>query len=311
MVAGALGNPYLQGAVYAVNVGNTIYCTNRYGGRSYLTIIDATNPASMVVQGTPIDLETSLTGVDTRYYPELQKRFAFVAGTGANKLFVVDVTNPAQMSRVATLTDATAFNSPSNVHVVGAVAYTTAYTPNSHDPSPTSPSGITIVDISNPYAPFVISFTSPVALGLSGTQAFDHLYILGSRGYQTDTSDVGGVYVLQLGGAASGSEGVTAQVDFTALLTPGTPQGPLGPKPTMFSLTIALYAGASIDIRSGPSASSLTSIISPPPGGISVISDPPGPPAVLWTFTWWQLPGTWFVVNLSGTYNVMRMMEWY
>jgi hypothetical protein len=198
---GTISNNALSGAVYAVNVGNTIYCTNRNSTDSYLTVIDATNPVSMVIQGT-INLGTPLTGVDTRYYPGLQKTFAFVAGTGANQFFVVDVTDPTAPSLVATLTNAAAFNYPSNVHVVGAVAYTTAYTPDLRDPSPTSPSGITIVDISNPYAPFVISFTSTVALGLSGAQAFDHPYILGSRGYQTDTSDVGGVYVLQLGGAA-------------------------------------------------------------------------------------------------------------
>jgi hypothetical protein len=78
----------------------------------------------------------------------------------------------------------------------------------------------------------------------------------------------------------------------------------------MFSLTIALDAGATVDVRSGPNPLSLTSIISSA-AGIIVNPSPPGPPQVLWTFTWWQLPGTWYVVNLTGTYTVTRIVQWY
>jgi hypothetical protein len=110
--------------------------------------------------------------------------------------------------------------------------------------------------------------------------------------------------------SAPGQGGVTTQVDYTGTLTQGTPQFLGGSKPTMFSLTIALDAGATVDVRSGPNPLSLTSIISSA-AGIIVNPSPPGPPQVLWTFTWWQLPGTWYVVNLTGTYTVTRIVQWY
>ena len=285
---------------------------------------------------------------------EARKGWAYVAGTGANKLVSIDIADPTFPARsapylYATSLGPTGFNQPSNVHLAGTTLYVAFYGAVLTHGGP--PSGLAIYDVSNPVAPVL----GPT-LAAPANVNFDHLEISGSVGLIANTyqGGTGGILVLDLGGTdsptgrigrlqtddlevirdqriggdltvggniiagqAPGLSGVTTQVDITASFTPGTPQGPSVPKPAMFSLTIALAAGANIDIRSGPNSSSLTSIISPSTG-VPVDSGGSYPPWVLWTFTWWQLPGTWFVVNLSAPdpapspwYIAWRVMEWY
>jgi len=233
----SISNAALAGAIYAVNLGTTIYCTSRCGfpvadSTSFLTALDITTPGAPAVAGIPLDCSPSwLTGIDVGYYPDLDKTFAFVARTEANGIVVADVTDVAAMRIVATLSDPTSFNQPSNVHKVGSILFTTAYG---------VPSGITEVDVSNPYIPLLGSFTSTTALGLSGSQQFDHLFIgPGTRGYQSDTSPTGGVYVLQLGESAvsaggagsvgpAGPQGVAGTAGATGPTGETGPEGPTG-----------------------------------------------------------------------------------
>jgi hypothetical protein len=189
VVLTSISNAALSGAVYSVNLGNTVYATSR-GGES-LTQIDITAPASMSVKPTPLNMGAQLTGLAVASYPALFKVYAFVAGSSTNSIYVVDVTLAAAMSIVATITNAGFFNYPSNVVMVGTTLFVT---------SVDTPAGIAIVNVTAPLSPVVQSFTSAMALGLSGTQRFDHLFIdtVMGRGYQSDTSTTGGVYVLQL-----------------------------------------------------------------------------------------------------------------
>jgi hypothetical protein len=203
-VAGTVSNASLAGAVYAVALGATIYATSR-GGES-LTQIDITTPGTPAIKGTPLSLGYQLTGIAVASYPDLGKIFAFVAGTEtsggmiAGMFFSVDVTSASAMEVVDSISNTTDYPAPSNVVLVGTIAYSTAYGPAFF---PGTTSGITLTDVSWPYALSTISFTpTTTALGLPSGTALDHLCIAGSRGYQTDTSATGGVYVLQLGGAA-------------------------------------------------------------------------------------------------------------
>jgi hypothetical protein len=338
VVYGTLSHPTLRGAEPAgaafMDIQNGfayVTCRAQYA----VVMVDISDPADPTVAAGGngyYQNETYLAGATGI---EVRGRYAYVAGKSNNYFVVLDVSNPAAISLVGTpLTEG--MSDPSNVHLAGNYAYITSYTAGF---------GITIIDVSDPASPaFVTTMAAP-----SGSQ-FDHLHICGRYGYQTDTSSGGGLYIVDLGGVetpnvnggrghfddldvardvaiagnlyvgggiSAPSAGVSGQVDFTSLLTPGTPRGPCGPRASMFSLTIALAAGASIDIRSGPDPASLTSVISSGTG-IPVDSGPSYPPWVLWTFTWWQLPGTWFVVNLTEPpsppdpwYIVRRIMEWY
>ena len=195
-VVDTLTHSGLYQAVYSVEHGGKIYVTAREGAA--LTVVDVT---TFTILGSCY-VGTSMTGIDVIDYPALGKTVAIVAGYGGNCLFSIDVTVPSAMAVLQTLTDITSFNRPSNVHIVGTVAFTTAYN---------LPSGITRVDISDPYAMAVLSFTSTTTLGLESTQKIDHLEIpqtgvptgLEGRGYITDTStSIGGVYVVQVFGTA-------------------------------------------------------------------------------------------------------------
>jgi hypothetical protein len=223
----SISSSYLAGAVYAVYLGTTIYCTNRSGfptsdSASYLTAIDITTPSAPAITGVPLNCSgTWLTGVEVGYYSEYDKIFAFVAQSEASGIVVADVTNVAAMKIVATLTDSTSFNQPSNVHKIGSILFSTAYG---------VPSGITETDVSNPYIPRVVSFTSTTALGLSGTQEFDHLFIRpgDTRGYQSDTSATGGVYVIELGTVAVDAAPSPALIPATLTLMKVTDGGSNG-----------------------------------------------------------------------------------
>ena len=189
----SISNAALAGAVFATYLGATIYCSSR-GGLS-ITQIDISTPSSMYVKGTPLNLSTSLTGIDVAQYPAIGKTFAFVAGTVYPHLFAVDVTNASAMTLIATITDPTSFNYPSNVKVIGSLLYSTAYGPVEN---PGSLSGITITNITDPTNPSVITFTSTTILGLASTVALDHFFQVGSLAYVSDTSVIGGAYIFQL-----------------------------------------------------------------------------------------------------------------
>ncbi len=340
-IIGHLSDPRLYGAVYIDVEGTVAYLTAR--AAASLNAIDFSTPSLPAITSSfaPSDISGNWFGDATGVC--VRAGWAYVACKDRNAIAPVDISNPAAMALGTPVVDSAQLNNPSNVHFAGRYLYATCYgSASGGGPD----SGVAILSLATPSAPALLDYFNPATSGIE----CDHLDIWGRVGILANTAWPGGILLLDLGGVEAavgrighlesddvdvardirvarnlllggrisfldgsgspGPGGVTTQVDFTTSLTPGTPQGPAGPKPAMFSLTIALNAGASIDIRSGPDASSLTSIISGS-AGILVDSSPPGPPAVLWTFTWWQLPGTWFVVNLTGTYNVMRMMEWY
>jgi hypothetical protein len=187
-ILAALDDSQLAGARYSVSHGNYNYVTTFNG---YLAVVER----SAFALSASLSLSSGeLTGIDVKDYTSTYGIVvALVMDTANSALYAVDVTTPASPALITTLTDTTNFPHPSNIHVVGPVAYTTAYAGYPGD----EPSGITVVDISNPYIPFVIN-----KVDASSGVIYDHLYIMGSRGYASDTSSTGGLYIYQLGGCA-------------------------------------------------------------------------------------------------------------
>ena len=173
VLTGAITGPNMSSSGYCCVVGTICYLTSDAGTFS---IIDVSNPAVPVLLGQiydPINLNYAEgVAVSGNYaFVAVLSLFAGIWGIANPSFKVIDISNPAAPTVVATITDATHLASPENVCLVGSYAYVL----NIHASGFNS---IAVINIANPLAPTVANSISdnrlggPVFSALSGDTLF-------------------------------------------------------------------------------------------------------------------------------------------
>jgi len=202
VVVGTLSNSGMYLAAYTSIQGTTAFVTcrqNNVGGGG-LFAVDITNPAAMTVLGS----YTTSTNGNMAFATGVEARgnYAYVAGTQDGFLLVLNVSNPASISLVGSVT-APQISKISNVNLAGNLVYTTSY---GTCIAGGSRSYLSAFDITDPTTPTLASSTAAPSIG-SSYACFDHLDISGRNGFvleDTLGSGGGGLYAFDIGGITTG-----------------------------------------------------------------------------------------------------------
>jgi hypothetical protein len=119
------------------------------------SVIDVSNPAAPTIVGhlENSTLQSPYAGTNALEHADavaVSGNYAYVAAGYANRLTVINITNPTNPYIMSSLSDNTNLASPSDIQVVGNYAYIADQTGNGSEPN------FTIVDISNPVHPVVV-----------------------------------------------------------------------------------------------------------------------------------------------------------
>ena len=135
-----------------------------------LTVFDVSNPTS------PVQL-TQLTGGDLNQ-PEgldIVWPYLYLASFGNNSLLVYDISSPGKPNEIAKLTDSANLSNAEDVHVFSNYAYIQDFGGGSSVP------GITIVDVSTPSSPVIVSSVTngSIANNINLTIRYPYIYTSG------------------------------------------------------------------------------------------------------------------------------------
>lgn len=188
-IVGSVTDPYLNNARDVAVAGSYAFVVSNVAGR--ITAIDISNPASPSVADSLWSL--SLGGPQGL---TVAGNYAYVV-TSTNRLVVVDISDPANLSEAGVLYDSTNISNAYDVVVAGDHAYVASY----------SGSRLTVVDISDPASPSVTGSANSADLSGASSVAVagDYAYVAALSGKLTVVDISNPASPAQVGTIASDS----------------------------------------------------------------------------------------------------------
>lgn len=125
------------------------YYETANGGNS-LAIFDVSNPTSVVLLSQIISNPNATLGGAEGL--EIAGRYLYVVNFSSNSISVFDISSPANPVQVGSVIDNTNLKGAEHIRIVGNYAYIADF-----NSSPGNQPGLTVVDISNPLSPVIVS----------------------------------------------------------------------------------------------------------------------------------------------------------